>query len=265
LAKSFWPEDQVDSESPFLRRGRVVLRRRKSSRWKRKILLSIGLAAAFTGLVRFLSGSLFALERFEIAGNQRARTEEVLRALEPWRGRNLVMLDLAPAADRLAKVPWIERVTLAKRFPDGLSVRLTESRAVALWKTKEGLWWLDARGGPIAPYDPRADSTDYVVISSEQSALPQAVGLLEDLHAGVPEYFAALSEIDALPDGDFGMMDSIFRRPVRILRLDAPKKIDALLKARGLMQSRSWEARAIDLRFADRIILEGAFGAGHSL
>jgi len=255
----------VDSESPFLRRGRVPVRRRKSPRWKRKILLSIGFAAAIAGLVRFLGGSLFALERFEIVGNQRARTEDILRALEPWRGRNLVMLDLAPAADRLAKVPWIERVTLAKRFPDGLSVRLTESRAVALWKTREALWWLDTRGGPIASYDPRADSTDYVVISGEQSTLPEAVGLLEDLHASVPEYFAALSEIDALPDGDFGMMDSIFRRPVRILRLDAPKKIDALLKARGLMQSRGWEARAIDLRFADRIILEGAYGAGHSL
>ncbi|HTD53716.1 MAG TPA: FtsQ-type POTRA domain-containing protein [Thermoanaerobaculia bacterium] len=255
----------MDSESPFLRRGRVPVRRRKSPRWKRKILLSIGFAAAIAGLVRFLGGSLFALERFEIVGNQRARTEDILRALEPWRGRNLVMLDLAPAADRLAKVPWIERVTLAKRFPDGLSVRLTESRAVALWKTREALWWLDTRGGPIASYDPRADSTDYVVISGEQSTLPEAVGLLEDLHASVPEYFAALSEIDALPDGDFGMMDSIFRRPVRILRLDAPKKIDALLKARGLMQSRGWEARAIDLRFADRIILEGAYGAGHSL
>jgi cell division protein FtsQ len=255
----------VDSESPFLRRGHVPVRRRKSSRWKRKVFFSIAAVAAIAGLARFLGGSLFTLERFEIAGNQRARTEEILRALEPWRGRNLVMLDLAPAADRLAKVPWIERVTLAKRFPDGLSVRLTETRAVAVWKTKEALWWLDARGGPIAEYDARADSTDYVVVSGEQSALPEAVGLLEDLHSGVPEYFAALSEIDALPDGDFGMMDSIFRRPVRVLRHDAPKKIDALLKARGLMQSRGWEARAIDLRFADRIILEGAYGAGHSL
>jgi cell division protein FtsQ len=241
------------------------VRRRKSSAWKRNLLISLVLAAAIAGLARFLGGSLFALERFEIAGNQRARTEEILHALEPWRGRNLVLLDLADAADRLAKVPWIERVTLAKRFPDGLSVRLTECRAVALWKKERTLWWLDARGGRIAPYDPRADSMDYVVVSGEQSALPEAVGLLEELRANAPEYFAALSEIDALPDGDFGMMDSIFRRPVRVLRFDAPRKIDALLKARGLMQSRGWEARAIDLRFADRIILEGAYGAGHSL
>jgi hypothetical protein len=61
------------------------------------------------------------------------------------------------------------------------------------------------------------------------------------------------------------MMDSIFRRPVRVLREDASEKIRALLAARRFIESRGWEARAIDLRFADRIILVGAYGAGSSL
>ena len=99
----------------------------------------------------------------------------------------------------------------------------------------------------------------------EDLAIQQLVALLQDLRARLPEYFSALSEIDALPDGGFGMMDSIFRRPVRVLRRDAPEKIGALLKVRDLIVSRGWEARAIDLRFADRIVLEGAYGAGSSL
>src|SRR5262249_25645531 len=45
---------------------------------------------------------------------------------------------------------------------------------------------------------------------------------------------------DALPDGGFGMMDSIFRKPVRVLRRDASEKIAALLAARGLMERRGW-------------------------
>ena len=61
------------------------------------------------------------------------------------------------------------------------------------------------------------------------------------------------------------MMDAIFRRPVRVLRSDAPEKIRALLDARGFIESRGWEARAIDLRFADRVILVGAYGAGNRL
>ena len=61
------------------------------------------------------------------------------------------------------------------------------------------------------------------------------------------------------------MMDAIFRKPVRVLRTDAPGKIRALLDARGFVESRGWEARVIDLRFADRLILVGAYGAGNRL
>jgi cell division septal protein FtsQ len=255
----------VNSGAPFLRRAGASPRKRKGKRAWRAILVLAAILAGGAGLARFLGGSLFALARFEISGNARARTEEIVRALEPWRSANLVVLDLAPVAARLQSIAWVERVTLEKKFPDGLSVRVTERRPVALLREGTGLWWLDARGIPIAPYDSRGDATEYVLVAGDREELPDAVALLEQLRARTPDYFSALSEISALPDGGFGMMDSIFRRPIRILGFDAPEKIDALLKARGLIDNRGWEARAIDLRFADRIVLEGAYGAGNSL
>jgi cell division septal protein FtsQ len=255
----------MDNEPLFLRRGKVAVKRRSPVRGGRVLVLITLLLLAGTGLYRFLGGALFTLRRFHISGNERARTEDILKALEPWKAGNLVTLDLAPLAGQLQRLPWVERVTLAKKFPDGLSVRVAERRAVALLREGGQLFFLDARGIPIAPYDARSDHAEYVLVTGERSALPEAVALLEDLRARSPEYFSALSEIAALPDGGFGMMDSIFRRPVRVLRWDAPEKISALVKARGLIESRGWEARAIDLRFADRIVLEGAYGAGNSL
>ena len=254
----------MDSEPLFLRRGQAAPRK-KPLRWGRPVLLALVAVAAAAAAARFLTGPRFALHRFEIAGNERSRTEDLLKAVEPWQSRNLVMLDLAPLAERLAKEPWVERVTLAKRFPDGLSIRIVERRPIALLRDHARLFWLDGHGHAIAPYDPRGDRAEYVLVSADPRALPELVGLLEDLRTRLPEYFSALSEIDALPDGGFGMMDSIFRRPVRVLRRDAPEKIGALLKVRELIVSRGWEARAIDLRFADRIVLEGAYGAGSSL
>lgn len=255
----------ADREAPFLRRGAVAVRKRRRPPLLRFALPAVLALAAALGLYRFLSSPHFAVKRIAIAGNSRSRTEEILTALSEWNGRNLVALPLAPLARRLATHPWIERVTLTKRFPDELSVRVTERRAVALYRQDDAFWWVGVEGNLIAPYDSRRDRTQYVILTGERRLLPEAVGLLEELRAGEPEYFSRLSEIASLPDGGFGMMDAIFRRPVRVLRGDAPRKVHALLEARGFIESRGWEARAIDLRFADRIILVGAYGAGNRL
>ena len=254
-----------DKEAPFLRRGGGVSRKKRQPGTLRLVTLGLlGLALAF-GLFRFVAGPHFALRRFEVSGNTRSRTEDILSALEAWRGKNVVGLDLAPLATRLAAQAWIERVTLTKRFPDGLAVRVTERKALALYREEQNFWWVGADGNLIAPYDPRRDRAEYVILTGERGALAEAVGLLADLRSARPEYFSALSEIASLPDGGFGMMDAIFRKPVRVLRSDAPEKIRALLDARGFIESRGWEARAIDLRFADRVILVGAYGAGNRL
>lgn len=253
------------SDKTFLRRGAVVPRRRRTGWVLRLAFAAAVLAAAGAGLTRFLGGSLFSLARIEVSGNRRARTEEILSAVTPWRESNLISLDLSAVARAIRRHAWVERVTLSKRFPDGLSIRIIERRAVALYRDGSRLWWLSSEGRPIAPYDPRADRDEYVLVSGDRRHLPEAVALLTDLRSTPSEYFSALSEISALPDGGFGIMDSVFRRPLRVLRRDAPAKVRALLEARSLIESRGWETRAIDLRFADRIVLVGAYGAGNSL
>src|SRR5215472_7737264 len=122
-------------EAPFLRRGgEVVPRRRRRPGILRFALVALLVLGGFAGLWRFVSGPRFALRRFEVVGNTRARTEEILAVAGEWTGRNLPTLDLAPIAVRLSGHPWIERVTLSKRFPDGLVVRVTERKAAALYR-----------------------------------------------------------------------------------------------------------------------------------
>lgn len=253
------------AEQGFLRRGRTSPRRRRSGGALGWILVGVAVLAVAAGITRLLTGSFVRLQSIEVSGNERAAKGEILELLTPWRSANLVTLDLAPLASSLLGHPWIDRVTLAKRFPDGLEVRVVERRPVALLRSGDRLLWLGREGRPIAPFDSRGERGEAVLVSGDERILPELVALLDDLREEVPEYFSALSEIDALPDAGFDMMDSIFRRPVRVLRRDAPEKLRALLKARGLIESRGWEARAIDLRFADQIVLVGAYGAGNSL
>jgi len=154
-------------EAPFLRRGAApaALRRRRKPLALRIATLAVVAAASIVLLVRFVGGERFALTRFEISGNARARTEEILGVLSAWRGRNLATLDLAPLAGRLADQPWIERATVTKRFPDGIAVRVVERKAVALYRDGDALWWVDPTGRLVARYDPRRDSAEYVILT----------------------------------------------------------------------------------------------------
>src|SRR3954471_19609649 len=206
----------MDKEAPFLRRGSApALRRKRKPRGLRFAFAAAAVAAAALLLVRFVGGERFALTRFEISGNSRTRTEEILSVLSSWNGRNVATLDLGPLAAKLARQPWIERATVTKRFPDGVSVRVVERKPIALFREGDAFWWVDAAGHTIARYDPRRDPAEYVILSGEKRTLPDAVGLLQDLRAQRPEYFSALSEIASLPDGGFGMMDAIFRKTIR--------------------------------------------------
>ena len=125
----------------------------------------------------FFGGSLFSLQRIQVSGNSRARTEEILRAVEPWRGTNLVALDLSGIAHAVGVQPWVERVTLSKRLPDGLAIRVTERKAVALFREGSRLWWLSREGRTIALYDPRADSAEYVLVCTLNSSSMSGLGI----------------------------------------------------------------------------------------
>ena len=74
----------MDNNESFLRRGRVAPKRRRLRHTARRIAAVAVAVAAAVLLVRFLGGSLFSLERFDISGNERARTADILAALSAW-------------------------------------------------------------------------------------------------------------------------------------------------------------------------------------
>jgi cell division septal protein FtsQ len=244
------------SEKTFLRPGvaRAPRPRRISA-----LLWVVFLAAAGAAAVRYLGGPALSISRFEIGGCRRARTRDLLAVLSPYRGRNLATLNLAPISAGLEKVAWIDRVTVSKEFPDALKITIAEKTPVALRREGGALFWLDADGRVVAPYDARLEPADAPVVTAPDERLADATGLLRSLQKEIPEYASSLSEIWALPSRGFGMMDSIFRVPIEVMPADAPEKIRALLSLRAEIESRGLAPRAIDLRFDRRIVLSGAW------
>lgn len=247
------------ADRTFLRPG--VARASRPGRLS-ALLWGLFLAAAAAATGRYLFGPTLVLSRFEIEGSHRARTRELLAAVAGCRGKNLLLLNLAPVVASLEKVAWVGRVTVSKEFPDALKISLEEKIPVALRRQGSELFWMDGAGEVIARYDSREEPGDFPVITAPEDQLRGAARLLQGLQQGVPEYAGSLSEIWSLPAGGFGMMDTIFHVPIEVFPDDAPTKIRALLSLREEIESRGLSPQGIDLRFDRRVVLSGAFGGG---
>ena len=217
-------------EPLFLRRGRVAAaRRRAAARGAIAVVLALGVAV----LARRRGcsvGPLFsrrALRDFWQRAGAHRRNSGGARAVpkeEPVDAR-----PRRPLADRLARASLgrardaLQAISRRARDPDR---RAAPRRAAGATARRAARSCSTRRPARSLPYDPRADPADYVLVSRRRRAASRSSSPCSKTCAHKrPDYFAALSEIDVLPDGGFGMMDSIFRRPVRVLRRDASEKI----------------------------------------
>ncbi len=255
-----------DKEPPFLRKPQAVPRKRKRPGALRLAIVGVLALGAGVGLAEFLAGPRFALAALRRLG-QHARAD---------RGRSSARSPSGRAATSSRSIslrsprawPRIPGSNASRSRSDSRTVSRFESPSAARSLSTARANGSGGSGRTGASSRPTiraatAPSTSSSRASAARFRRPWACS--KTLRAERPEYFSALSEIASLPDGGFGMMDAIFRRPVRVLRADAPEKIRALLEARVFIESRGWGAGAIDLRFADRVVLVGAYGAGNSL
>jgi cell division septal protein FtsQ len=249
-------------EPGFFRPG--ISRPRRASRLG-PLLWGLFLAGVALSAITYLRGPALALDRFEVEGCRRAKTRDVFAILSASRGRSLLTLNLAPISAALERVPWVERVRITKQFPDTLNVSIVEAVPVALRRRGTDLYWLDLTGREVERYDPRQEAADLPVITAGDDRLGEAVKLVSALGSEIPRYAARLSEVWSLPSGGFGMMDSIFRKPIDVLSGDAVAKLQSLLALESEIERRDLSAREIDLRFSRRIVLKGAFGGGKSV
>ena len=105
----------------------------------------------------------------------RPRRADLLRALDVRIGSPIFGVDLEAARERLAALPWVESVTIERRLPDMLYVRIVEAEPMALWQHEGKLRLLSRNGEPIDEPQPL-----------RFASLPLVVG------AGAPEHAAEL-------------------------------------------------------------------------
>lgn len=255
----------------FRRSGTPPRRRRKSLFFVllKPFLAALLLVALPAGVVGWvLTAPRFALRGIEIdARGPRVSALAVRQALAPFEGKNLVRLSLAETASTLRRNPWVDSVEIVKELPDGLRVKVSERRPVALLLAGNSLVWADAEGRAIAPVTTpteleEAREAGLLVVSFARQpvagGLAAALGAAAELGRAQPDWSAQLSRIEVLGEGDFRMHTDVLPFPLLVTSGQLGPKIQHLVELLPELARRYPRIEAVDLRFSRRIVVQPA-------
>ena len=142
-------------------RGRIVF----------LVLMVLLIAVALVGACTVF----FRVEFVEVEGNARYSEEQILEAAHINMGENLILTQKDVIVQRLYDtLPYIDSVTVKKRFPTTLRLVITETAPAAVIATEdESSWWLMDGKGKILEQIDAATAENYTRILGLYAVSPQ--------------------------------------------------------------------------------------------
>jgi cell division protein FtsQ len=123
----YW-EDTFRNRTPAQQGRKQLFQRKKSSKTapRKAFLLFIFLVAQLI----FYSCDLFKLQEITVRGNNKTRTDEILKAAAFPLGKNLFEVSLRGVGERLMKLHWLKRIAAEKHYPSSIRIHVTERTPV---------------------------------------------------------------------------------------------------------------------------------------
>ena len=225
---------------------------RLASRWR----LTLGGIAVLLLLASPLWGppvlrrlDFFRVRRVEILGTRYTSPSELLERLRVDTTRS-VWDPLEPLAARVRSHAQVESVTVARRLPGTLVVRVVERHPVALVEAPGGLRAVDERGRRL-PLDPSKTPVDApVVTAAPRDTL--VYHLLGEMQREAPALYARLSSIRAAGADEIVLqIADLSVRAMTNVTLARLGDIDPVQRDLARRQLRPTE---LDLRYRDQVI-----------
>ncbi len=218
------------------------------------------------------SSDRFQVQSIHVQGNVLLSQAEVERAIAV-RGANVFWIDRAEAAERVRRLPLVERAEITPTLPDGVDVSIVERQPAAFWISGERSYLVDREGVILKPVDAAAQQARACAgqpCDPRLTALPTVVQLDgppliagERVDARALESAAQLGRllptVGVLPLGFEWSADQGLEVPTREgwrVRFntagDVGEQARTLLTIRDHLAATHAKAEVIDVRFADR-------------
>jgi len=211
------------------------------------VLFLLGSPLWGPGVMRHLD--FFRVRKIEILGARYTAPGELLDRLRVDTTHS-VWDPLPPIEARVRSHPQIESVTVSRRLPGTLVVRVTERHPVALVNAPGGLRAVDERGVRL-PLDPSRTPVDAPIVT----AAPRDTAvyhLLGTMQREAPALYAKLSSIRTSGPGE--MVLQIADLPVRALTSVTIARLSDIDPVERDLMRRQLRAAEIDLRYRDQVI-----------
>jgi hypothetical protein len=137
-----------DDVEPRFRVRRVQVRKAEKRRRRRLIMMVLGVLLVVAAAIVALYSPLLDVDHLDIEGLSHLDAATVGKASGIATGQQMVDLNTDRAVAGIERLPWVQRVTVARHWPDTVDVRVVERRPVARIQVQ-----------PAPPAGPAAGST----------------------------------------------------------------------------------------------------------
>ena len=145
-----------------------------STRFSRKgtylfaTVLSVAMVFAFC--VDFvLQGQRFPTKYIDVVGDHaKSTTDQIVKAVAEVSTGNILLVDIAKAAEAAQSFSWVEKATIRRKWPDTLEVQINTRKVQARWGEDE---YLDQFGTPFTM--PIEVTQKLPMLSGPRSAAPE--------------------------------------------------------------------------------------------
>lgn len=91
----------------------------------------------------------FVLENVIIEGEQNLEEDAVLKLLNAAKDTPIFSINLSDVRNKLMKNRWIKEVSVARRLPNTIHIKLLERKPIAIWQINNRLFLIDNEGFEI--------------------------------------------------------------------------------------------------------------------
>ncbi|PYP80572.1 MAG: hypothetical protein DMD35_04485 [Gemmatimonadetes bacterium] len=193
--------------------------------------------------------AFFRVRRVEILGARYTAPAELLERLRVDTTRS-VWDPLEPLAARVRTHAQVESVTVTRRLPGTIVVRVTERHPLALIDAPRGLRAVDERGRRL-PLDPSRTPIDAPVVSAAPRDT-MVYHLLGDMQREAPALYARLSSVRAA--GADEIVLQIANLSVRAMTNVTLARLGDIEPVQRDLMRRQLRAAELDLRYRDQVI-----------